>query len=231
MIDVRRRRGRRPGVHDDHRVRPGHPQRQHDHHRPRRRPRPRAALPAARSGGPIVAAGVRLPALPAPRATVGRGAEATAGDLQRLRAGAGLPDRAGRPRDPRRRQHPGRRAVRPHGSGRVRPLLAAPRRRGRGAEGPTGGPRAGPRGTAGRGGPAGRGAPAGRVRPGRGPEAGALPAAGPGTDRRRFGGVPAGGHGPVRADAGAGPAADRGSGAAAVGRRRPGVGSISREDG
>ena len=45
--------------------------------------------------------------------------------------GAGLPDRAVGPRDPRRRQHPGRRAVRAHGGGRLRPLLAAAGRGGR----------------------------------------------------------------------------------------------------
>ena len=46
--------------------------------------------------------------------------------------GRRLPDRAVGPRDPRRRQHPGRRAVRAHGGGRLRPLLAAAGRGGRG---------------------------------------------------------------------------------------------------
>ena len=45
---LRVRQARRARLHDDHRVRPRHPQRQHDHHRPRRPLRPRAALPAAR---------------------------------------------------------------------------------------------------------------------------------------------------------------------------------------
>ena len=65
---LRARRLRRAGVHDDHRVGPRHPQRQHDHHRPRRRAGPGAALPAARAGRPVVATGLRLPALPQARA-------------------------------------------------------------------------------------------------------------------------------------------------------------------
>ena len=69
------------------------------------------------------------------RAAVGRGAQAAPGDLQRVRAGRRVPDRALRPGDPRRGQHPGRRAVRPHGRGRLRPLLADARRGGRGGEG------------------------------------------------------------------------------------------------
>ena len=64
-----------------------------------------------------------------------RGAQAAPGDLQRLRAGRRLPDRPVGPRDPRRRQHPRRRAVGPHGRGRLRPLLADAGRGGRGAEG------------------------------------------------------------------------------------------------
>ena len=62
-----------------------------------------------------------------------RGAQAAPGDLQRVGAGRRVPDRAVRPRDPRRRQHPRRRAVRAHGGGRLRPLLAAAGRGGRGA--------------------------------------------------------------------------------------------------
>ena len=64
-----------------------------------------------------------------------RGAQAAPGDLQRLGAGRRVPDRAVRPRDPRRGQHPRRRAVRAHGRGRVRPVLADARRGGRDAEG------------------------------------------------------------------------------------------------
>ena len=49
--------GRRPRVHHDHRVRPRHPERQHDHHRPCRHARPGPALPAARTRGPVARAG------------------------------------------------------------------------------------------------------------------------------------------------------------------------------
>ena len=86
---------------------------------------------------------LRLPPLPAPRADERGGAEAAPGDLQRVGAGRRVPDRARGPRDPRRGQHPRRGAVRAHGGGRVRPLLAAAGRGGRGAEGAARGPRAG----------------------------------------------------------------------------------------
>ena len=175
---------RRPGLHDDHRIGARHPERQHDHHRPRRHARARPALPAPRPRRPLVAAGLRVPPLPPPRAAVGRGAQAAPGDLQRVGAGRRLPDRAVRPRDPRRRQHPRRRAVGAHGRRRLRPLLAPAGRGGRDAQGVDGGPGADRRGAAGRHRPAGRGAPARRLRPGRGPEAGALPAARAGADRR-----------------------------------------------
>ena len=46
---VRRWRGGRARVHDDHRIRSRHPERQHDRHRPRRHARPRPALPAPRT--------------------------------------------------------------------------------------------------------------------------------------------------------------------------------------
>ena len=69
MLAFARGELRRAGVHDDHRVGPRHPQRQHDHHRPRRRARPGPALPAARPGRPLVAARLRLPAVPASAAS------------------------------------------------------------------------------------------------------------------------------------------------------------------
>ena len=161
---------------------------------------------------------LRLPAVPPPRADERGGAQAAAGDLQRVGAGRRVPDRARRPRDPRRRQHPGRRAVGAHGGGRVRPVLAAAGRGRRGGEGAARVPRAGPGGAAGGGGPAGGRAPPRRLRAGRGPEAGALPAARAGADDRRPRRVPPGGHRPLRADAAAGAAAGRGRGAAAVRR-------------
>ena len=74
--------------------------------------------------GRSVAARLRLPPVSTPRAAERRGAQAAPGDLQRLRAGRRLPDRAVGPRDPRGRQHPRRRAVGSHGGRRVRPLLA-----------------------------------------------------------------------------------------------------------
>ena len=215
---VRRRRGRRPGLHDDHRIGARHPERQHDRHRPRRHARARPALPAPRAGRPVGAAGLRVPPLPTPRAALGRGPQAPPGDLQRVRARRRVPDRAVRPRDPRGRQHPRRRAVRAHGGGRLRPLLAAAGRRRRVAQGIDGGPRADRRGAAGRRRPAGRGPPPRRVRPRRGPEARALPPAGPGALGRRPGRVPPGGPRPLRPDARPGDAPDRGR-RAADGRR------------
>ena len=132
---LRRRGGRRARVHDDHRIGARHPEREHDHHRSRGHARIGAALPASRAGGSVVAAGLRLPALPAAGTALGRGAQAAAGHLQRLGARGRVPDRAVGPRDPRCRQHPRRRAVGAHGGGRLRPLLADARRGGRGAEG------------------------------------------------------------------------------------------------
>ena len=61
--------------------------------------------------GRILAAGLRVPALPPARADERGGPEAAPGDLQRVGAGCRFPDRAGRPRDPWRGQHPGRGAV------------------------------------------------------------------------------------------------------------------------
>jgi transcription-repair coupling factor (superfamily II helicase) len=71
-----------------------HPEREHDHHRPRRHARARPALPAARPGRALVAPGVRLPPLPAARADERGGPEAATGDLQRVGAGRRVPDRA-----------------------------------------------------------------------------------------------------------------------------------------
>ena len=55
-------RDRRPGGDDDHRKRPGHPQRQHDLHSPGRQVRPGRPAPAARPRRPVQASGVLLPA-------------------------------------------------------------------------------------------------------------------------------------------------------------------------
>ncbi len=68
---VRRRCRRRARLHDHHRIGARHPERQHDHHRSRRHAWARPAVPAPRPGRPVVAAGVRVPALPPSRAAVG----------------------------------------------------------------------------------------------------------------------------------------------------------------
>ena len=180
---------------------PRHPEREHDRHRPRRHARAGAALPAPRARRPIVAARLRVPAVPAPRADERGGAQAAPGDLQRLGARRRLPDRAVGPRDPRRRQHPRRGAVGPHGRGRVRPVLAAARGGGRGAQGGARESRSRAGRAAGRHRPAARGAPARRLRPRGGAEARAVPAARPRPHAGRRGRVPAGGHRPLRADA------------------------------
>ena len=62
MLDFIGAQVRRPAGDDDRRERPRHPERQHDHHQPRRSLRPVAALPAARPRRPIGSAGLRLPA-------------------------------------------------------------------------------------------------------------------------------------------------------------------------
>ena len=99
---------------------------------------PRAALPAPRSGRPSSPAGLRLPAVPEARPAFGHRAQAAAGDLQRVGAGCRLPDRAVRPGDPRRRQHPGRGAARPP---RGRWLRSVHPHAGRGRRGAARGPR------------------------------------------------------------------------------------------
>ena len=60
---LRPRAGRRARLHDDHRVGPGHPQRQHHHHQPGRQARAGPALPAPRPRGARRPPGLRLPAL------------------------------------------------------------------------------------------------------------------------------------------------------------------------
>ena len=59
---LRRAQVRRAARDDDHRERPRHPERQHDHHQPRRPLRPVAALPAARPRRAIGSPRLRLPA-------------------------------------------------------------------------------------------------------------------------------------------------------------------------
>ena len=63
MLDVLPRRDGRAGLHDDHRVGPRYPERQHDHHQPGRPSRPGAALPAAGPRRARPGARLRLPAV------------------------------------------------------------------------------------------------------------------------------------------------------------------------
>ena len=151
-------RVRRAGLHHDRRERPGHLQRQHADRRARRHARPLPAAPAARPGRPRPRARLRLLPLPA-RAPAHRDrARPARHHRAALRAGRRHGRRDEGPGDPRRGQHPGRRAERAHRRRRVRPLHPAGRRGGRRV--PAGRRRAGGR----RGGGAGRGAggPAGR---------------------------------------------------------------------
>ena len=62
MLDFVAQRGRRAGLHDDHRVGPGHPERQHDLHQRGRPLRPGRAAPASRPRRAVQAPGVLLPA-------------------------------------------------------------------------------------------------------------------------------------------------------------------------
>ena len=129
---------------------PGHPQRQHAHHRPGRHVRPVPAAPAPRPGRPRHRAGLRLFPLP--------GRDVADRDRARTAGHRGPAHRGGRghvrgpegPGDPRRGQPARRRAVRAHRRGRVRPVPADDRRGGQRAEGRRpGGKARGPGGAAG----------------------------------------------------------------------------------
>ena len=122
---VRRGRLRRAGVHQHHRERAGHPQRQHHHHQPRRHVRPGAALPVARPRRPVGGARLRLHAGGQVQG-VERGRPPPAGgDPGGQRAGRGLPHRHARPGDSRRGRAAWLTPARPHRRGRVRSLHAA----------------------------------------------------------------------------------------------------------
>ena len=60
MLDFADGEARRPRLHDDHRVRPRHPERQHDHHQPRRQ------ASASRSSTSSAAASAAAPPAPTP---------------------------------------------------------------------------------------------------------------------------------------------------------------------
>ena len=116
---VRRRRLRRAGLHDHHRERARHSERQHHHHQPGRYVRAGAALPVARPRRPFGGARVRLPA---GRQIQGaeRGRPATSRrDPGGERPGRGLPHRHARPGDSRRGRTARRPAARPYRGGRV----------------------------------------------------------------------------------------------------------------
>ena len=121
---------RRARLQHDHRIRPRHSERQHDHHQPGGPLRTGPALSASRACRSFESQGLRLPADPArprhncDRATEAGGDTGVHGPFVRLQA------RDARPRDQGRREHPGRRAARPHAGHRVQPLRqAAPERR------------------------------------------------------------------------------------------------------
>ena len=65
MVDFWEAELRRAGLDHDRGIRPGHPERQHPHHRPGRHVRPVPAAPAPRPGRPRQRAGLRLLPLPA----------------------------------------------------------------------------------------------------------------------------------------------------------------------
>ena len=119
-----RRPVRRAAVDHHRRVRPRHPHRQHPDHPPRRHVRPGPALSAARPGRPGQGARLRLSDHARPSAADPLRRTPAEGDAVAGQPGRRLPAGQPRPRHPRRRQPPGRRAVRPHPRDRRRALPA-----------------------------------------------------------------------------------------------------------
>ncbi len=126
MLAFIKRQVRHPGRDHDHRERPRHPQRQHDLHQRGRQVRPGRPAPAPRPGRPLQAPGLCVSAARVGQVGHAQRGQAAQGDRRVHRAGRRLQDRAARPGDPRRRQHPRRRAIRPHRERRLRALLLAP---------------------------------------------------------------------------------------------------------
>ncbi len=93
---LRRAQIRRAARDDDHRERPRHPEREHDHHQSLRSLRPLAALPAARPGRAVRPARLRVPADSAGGFAVAGGEEAAGRDprVQRSRAAASASPRS-----------------------------------------------------------------------------------------------------------------------------------------
>ena len=129
-----RRQVRRAAVDHDRRIRPRHPDGQHADRASRRHVRARSALSAARPRRAFQDPRLRLfHDARRPRADA-CGREAAQGAAIARHAGRRLPARQPRPRHPRRRQSPGRGAVRPHQGGRLRALSADAGRGGGGAQ-------------------------------------------------------------------------------------------------
>ena len=126
---------RRAGLHHDHRIRAGHPQRQHADRGPCRRLRAAPAAPAARPGRARHRARVRLLPVPAGGAADRDRARAAGHDRPAHRGRGGHVRGPEGPGDPRGGQPARRRAVRAHRRGRVRPVRADDRRGGQRAEG------------------------------------------------------------------------------------------------
>ena len=126
---------RRAGVNDDHRVRAGHPEREHADRGPGRHVRAAPAAPAARPGRPQHRAGLRVLPVPAGEAADRDRVRAAGHDLAAHRGGRGHVRGPQGPGDPRRGQPARRRAVRAHRRGRLRPVRADDRRGGHRAEG------------------------------------------------------------------------------------------------
>ena len=127
MLALHPPRVRHPRRHHDHRVGPGHPQRQHDLHQRGRQVRPGRPAPASRPRRPLQAPGVCLPAARIGPAGHAQRRQAAQGDRGVHRAGGRVQDRAARPGDPRGGEHPRGRAVRAHRERRLRAVLLAPR--------------------------------------------------------------------------------------------------------
>ena len=100
---LRPRRAPAPALHDDHRERAGHPERQHDHHRQGGRAGRLAAVPAAGQGGQGRHPRLRVPVLPRQARALRDRHEAPAHHLRPHGAGLGVQDRPEGPGDPRAR--------------------------------------------------------------------------------------------------------------------------------
>ena len=122
---LRPRQNRPAAVHHDRRKRPGHPQRQHDLHRPGRPLRAGRPAPASRPRGPLQAPRLLLPLVDPKKQSPSNAARRLKRHRGVQRAWGWLRHRHARPRNPRCGQHPRHRAERPHRPGGLRALLRA----------------------------------------------------------------------------------------------------------